>query len=130
MATGREERAPWQWLLDDLLKRPGLVVGEGGKEGAGRSHCWASSLPLSFHSTLVCYSQAIVGPGAEGGLLRAHIPTTHLNPVLKEHSSKNHPEHSFCYYDVCWKEAGLDMLHKRKIFAVKGALVIFCPFLL
>lgn len=48
------------------------------------SHCLASSLPPSFHSTVVCYSQATVGPGAEGGLLRAPFPTTHLNPVLKE----------------------------------------------
>lgn len=31
MAVKRKERAPWQWLLDDLLKRTGLKTGEGGR---------------------------------------------------------------------------------------------------
>lgn len=29
-AKGWKERAPWQWLLDDFLKRTGLTIREGG----------------------------------------------------------------------------------------------------
>ena len=44
----------------------------------------ANFLALSFHSILLCYSQVTMGPRAEGGLLGAHVPSPHLNLVLKE----------------------------------------------
>lgn len=61
------------------------------KEGAGMSLGLAGSLAPSFHSVLTCDFQATVGLRAEEGLWRAHLPT-YLNMVLKEQSSKNHPE--------------------------------------
>lgn len=92
-------------------------------------HYLANSLPSSFHSILVCYSQATVGSGAERGLLRAHFPITYLNPVLKEQSSKNHPKLIFliCLLEIIkfehsWQE--------KDFFSVKGALFTFYPFLL
>lgn len=36
MTTGSKERTPWPWLLDGLLKRTALEIGEGkGRERRG-----------------------------------------------------------------------------------------------